>query len=171
MTVKSRRVAESRVTLSQLMGVTDANTLGNVHGGIIMMLCDEAGAMAAIKHARRPVVTVAVDSMRFYSAVNIGNLLTVTAEVTWVGRTSLETRVVVTAEDAMSAAVTHTNTAYFVYVALDEQGEPTEVPRLECVTAEETSRFTRGAERQARRLAERAQDSGPSNSSATVNGS
>lgn len=162
MTVKSRRVDESRVILTQLMGVTDANTLGNVHGGIIMMLCDEAGAMAAVKHARRPVVTVAVDSMRFYSAVNIGNLLTVTAEVTWVGRTSLETRVVVTAEDAMTGDVTHTNTAYFVYVALDGQGEPTEVPRLECVTEEEKARFERGAERQARRLEERAHDGGPS---------
>ncbi len=161
MVVKSRRVDESRVILTQLMGVTDANTLGNVHGGIIMMLCDEAGAMAAVKHARRPVVTVAVDSMRFYSAVNIGNLLTVTAEVTWVGRTSLETRVVVTAEDAMTGEVTHTNTAYFVYVALDEHGEPTEVPRLECVSPEEKLRFERGADRQALRLEERAHDTGP----------
>lgn len=158
MKVSSRRVAESRVILTQLMGVTDANTLGNVHGGIIMMVCDEAGAMAAIKHARQPVVTVAVDSMRFYSAVNIGNLLTVAAEVTWVGRTSLETRVVVTAENAMSGAVTHTNTAYFVYVALDDAGMPTEVPRLELVTDEERRRFERGAHRQARRLEERAHE-------------
>ena len=99
MNTKGRRVGDSRVTLTQAMGVTEANVLGNVHGGVIMKLCDEAGGMAAIKHARRPMVTVAVDSMSFHSPVHIGNLLTVKAEVTWVGRTSLETRLVVTSED------------------------------------------------------------------------
>ena len=73
--MNGRLVRESRVTLSQLMGVTDANTLGNVHGGIIMKLCDEAGGMSGTRYARRPVVTVSVDSMTFHSAVNIGNLL------------------------------------------------------------------------------------------------
>ena len=80
---------DSRVTLTSLMGPQDANTMGNVHGGVLMKLCDEAGGMAAIRHARRPVVTVTVDSMAFHSPVNIGNLVTVTAEVTWVGHTSL----------------------------------------------------------------------------------
>ena len=105
-----RRVSESRITFTQPMGLDMANVLGNVHGGIIMKICDEAGAFAAMKHARRPVVTVSVDSMSFHSAVNIGNLLTVEAEVTWVGRSSMETRILVTAEDLMSATVTHTNT-------------------------------------------------------------
>lgn len=114
-----KRPSDSQITLTQLMGPTDANTLGNVHGGFIMKLCDEAGGMAATKHARRPAVTVTVDSMGFHSPVHIGNLMTVRAEVTWVGRTSMETRVVVTAENVISGAVTHTNTAYFVYVALD----------------------------------------------------
>ncbi|MFN2188796.1 MAG: acyl-CoA thioesterase [Candidatus Promineifilaceae bacterium] len=140
------------MTLTQLMGPGAGNMLGNVHGGLVMKLCDEAGGMAASKYARRPAVTVAVDSMTFLSPVHIGELVTVAAEVTWTGRTSMETRVVVTSEDVISGEITHTNTAYFVYVALDDQGRSTPVPPLFPETDEEQERFERAAERQARRL-------------------
>ena len=152
-----KRPEASRVVLTQLMGPVDANALGNIHGGVLMKLCDEAGGMAATKHARRPAVTVVVDSMAFHSPVQVGDLVTVTAEITWVGRTSMETRVVVTAENVLSGEVTHTNTAYFVYVALDEKGKPTAVPRLMCETAEEQERFERAQARQKYRLEQRRQ--------------
>ena len=154
-----KRPFESQITLTQLMGPTNANTLGNVHGGLIMKLCDEAGGMAATKHARHPAVTVTVDSMNFHSPVHIGNLMTVRAEVTWVGRTSMETRVVVTAENVITGEVMHTNTAYFVYVALDENGRPVPVPSLILDTKEEQARFERAAQRQALRLQRRHQES------------
>ncbi len=154
---KVRTVQQSRVTLTQLMGPAEANTLGNVHGGTLMKLCDEAGGMAATRHARRPAVTVVVDSMAFHSPVNIGNLVTVSAEVTWVGRTSMETRIVVNAEDILTGEVTHTNTAYFVYVALDEAGRPARVPELLLETEEERQRNQRAAARQAYRLEQRRQ--------------
>jgi acyl-CoA hydrolase len=150
--MQGKRVAESRVILTQAMGPTDANVLGNVHGGIIMKLCDEAGGMAAIKHTRMPVVTVTVDSMTFHSPVHIGNLMTVTAEVTWTGTTSIETRVVVSAENLLTGEVTHTNTAFFVYVALDENGRPTRVPPLICESEEEKRRCREGEERRVKRL-------------------
>lgn len=156
--MEGKRPSESKVTLTQVMGPGNANTLGNVHGGLIMKLCDEAGGMTAAKHARRPSVTVAVDSMRFHSPVHIGNLMTVSAEISWVGRTSMETRVVVTAEDVLTGQVTHTNTAYFVYVALGEDGRPTAVPPLICETDEEKERFERAAQRQTYRLQQRNQD-------------
>jgi uncharacterized protein (TIGR00369 family) len=156
--MEGKRTDESRVTLTQLMGPQDANSLGNVHGGILMKLCDEAGGMAAAKHARHPSVTVAVDSMSFHSPVNIGNLVTVEAEVSWVGRTSMETRVVVAAEDVLTGEVTHTNTAYFVYVALDEDGRPTPVPSLICETPDEKARYRRAEERRQIRLQLRATD-------------
>ena len=150
--MEGKSAAESRVILTQLMGPQNANTLGNVHGGYIMKMCDEAGGMAASKHARRPCVTVTVDSMNFHSPVNIGNLMTVRAEVSWVGRTSLETRVVVSAENVISGEVTHTNTAYFVYVALGEDGRPTAVPPLRCDTEAEKAALNRAASRQKLRL-------------------
>ncbi len=140
------------VTLVHAMGPTEANTLGNVHGGIIMKICDEAGGIAAARFANRPAVTVAVDSMSFLSPVRIGNLLTATAEVTWVGRTSIETRVKVTAEEVLTGKITHTNEAFFVYVALDEEGRATAVPPLLCETEAEKKLYEQASERRALRL-------------------
>lgn len=148
---------ESKITLTQVMGPNTANSHGNVHGGIIMKICDEAGGMAAAKHARTLAVTVTVDSMSFLSPVHVGDLLTVKAVVTWVGRTSIETRVVVTAEKVITGEITHTNTAYFVYVALDEQAKPTPVPPLMLNSDKEKLSFERGANRQAYRLEQRKQ--------------
>ncbi|MFW6068283.1 MAG: acyl-CoA thioesterase [Chloroflexota bacterium] len=155
--VEGKRPAESRVVLTQLMGPGDANPLGNVHGGVLMKLCDEAAGMAATKHARRPSVTVVVDSMAFHSPVQVGDLVTVSAEITWVGRTSMEARVLVNAENVLTGAITHTNTAYFVYVALGEDGKPTPVPSLICESDEERERFQRAEERQKYRLEQRKQ--------------
>lgn len=156
--MEGKRPFESQIILTQLMGPTNANMLGNVHGGLIMKLCDEAGGMAATKHARHPAVTVTVDSMNFHSPVHIGEIMTVKAEVTWVGRTSMETRVVVTAENVISGEVTHTNTAYFVYVALDENGRPAAAPPLILESETEKARFERAAQRQAIRLQRLHQD-------------
>jgi acyl-CoA hydrolase len=150
--MQGKRPGDSAVTLTVVMGPGEANTLGNVHGGIVMKLCDEAAGMAAIKHAAHPAVTVAVDSMTFHSPVHIGNLVTVHAQLTWVGRTSMEIRVVVSAENVLTGKVTHTNTAYFVYVALDDGGKPTPVPPLILETEEEKERHARASERQKYRL-------------------
>jgi acyl-CoA hydrolase len=156
--MEAKTAESSQVTLTLLMGPSEANLLGNVHGGVIMKLCDEAGAMAAVKFARCQVVTVAVDSMSFHSPVHLGNLLTISAEVSWAGRTSLETRVVVTAEHVLTGEITHTNTAYIVYVALGEDGRPTPVPQLLCETEEQKTRFNRAVARQAHRLKLRQQE-------------
>ena len=123
-------IGASRVVISQVMGPTEANVYGNVHGGIIMKLVDEAGGVAALHHCRRPLVTVAIDSLSFLHPVRIGNLLTLRAEVTYVGRTSVETEVRVEAEDMLTGQVTHVASAFVVYVALDERGHPTPVPPL-----------------------------------------
>jgi uncharacterized protein (TIGR00369 family) len=140
------------ITLTQMMGPSEANIHGNVHGGLIMKLCDEAGAMAAMRYAQSEVVTVAVDSMSFLSPVHIGEMVTVTAEVTWTGRTSMEIRVKVTAEEVISGRITHTNAAYFVYVALASDGRPTPVPPLVCETPAEKLRQERAEQRRELRL-------------------
>jgi uncharacterized protein (TIGR00369 family) len=153
-----KAVAASRVTLSQLMQPEHANLRGDVHGGWIMKLVDEAGALAAMRHAQARVVTVAIDQMRFHEPIRIGDLVVLQAEVTYVGRTSLETRVQVIAEDPVTGARSHTNSAYVVYVALDESGRPKPVPALRTETDAESRRMAAGAERQAIRLAQRRQD-------------
>jgi acyl-CoA hydrolase len=129
-----------------------ANLLGNVHGGWVMKLVDEAGALACMRHAQRKVVTVAIDSMTFREPIRIGDLVILNAEVSYTGRTSLEAAVEVIAENPITGEQTHTNTAYLVYVALDDEGRPTSVPALEAETMEERQKIQRGLERQARRL-------------------
>jgi acyl-CoA hydrolase len=148
-------VSASRVTLAQLMGPQEANLQGNVHGGHIMKLMDEAGGSAAIRHAQRPAVTVAVDQVLFREPVHLGDLVTLVAELTYIGRTSMEVRLEVTAQNLLSGLVKHTNTAYFVYVALDEHGRPTPVPPLLLETPDEQRRWQAGQQRQALRLAQR----------------
>ena len=127
----SRESNESAITLQQLMLPEHANQLGVVHGGVVMKAVDETGAICAMRHTRRPCVTVYVDSMEFHSPVQVGQLLRCHARVTWTGRTSLEVSVNVEAEDIIAGKVTQTNSAHVVYVALDESGRPAEVPSLQ----------------------------------------
>ncbi len=155
-TEMGRTVAESRVQLVQFMRLEHANALGNVHGGEIMKLVDEAGALAAMRHARTVVVTVAMDSMTFTEPIRIGAVLTVSAELTYVGSTSMEAQVEVIAENPITGERKHTNTAYLVYVALDEAGRPKRVPPLIATTEEERTRLAAGAARQAERKRRRA---------------
>jgi acyl-CoA hydrolase len=133
----------------------DANLHGNVHGGVIMKLMDEAGAAAAIRHSLRPVVTVAVDQVLFREPIHLGNLVTLNAQLTYTGRTSMEVQIEVTAQNLLTGEHTHTNTAYFVYVALDEAHHPTPVPPLQLETDDERQRWAAAQERQRYRLAQR----------------
>jgi acyl-CoA hydrolase len=129
-----------------------ANLLGNVHGGWIMKLVDEAGALACMRHAQRRVVTVAIDSMVFRQPIRIGDLVILEGEVTYAGRTSMEAVVQVTAENPITGEQTNTNTAYLVYVALDDTGRPTPVPPLKAETVEQQQRMDQARARQERRL-------------------
>ena len=151
----SKQAESSRITLSQLMQPEHANLRGDVHGGWIMKLADEAGALAAMRHSQCRVVTVAIDQMMFHEPIRIGDLVTLEAIVTYVGRSSMETRVQVVAEDPVSGERSHTNTAYLVYVALDERGRPTRVPELVAGSELEKKRMREGEKRQAYRLAQR----------------
>jgi acyl-CoA hydrolase len=148
----SKPIRASRITLSQLMHLEHANLLGNVHGGWIMKLVDEAGALACMRHAQRKVVTVAIDSMVFRQPIRIGDLIILNAEVSYAGRTSMEAEVNVIAENPVTGERTYTNTAYLVYVALDDYGRPTTVPGLKAETEDEQRRMEKAQERQERRL-------------------
>ncbi|HET9912136.1 MAG TPA: acyl-CoA thioesterase [Anaerolineales bacterium] len=147
-----KTISASRITISQLMHPEHANLLGNVHGGWIMKLVDEVGALACMRHAQRKAVTVAIDSMTFRQPIKIGDLVILNAEVTYTGRTSMEVTVEVLAENPVTGEQTHTNTAYLVYVALDDDGRPTAVPPLQAETEEDKQKMKQAQERQGRRL-------------------
>jgi len=153
--LEPRSVRASRISIAQLMQPEHANNLGHVHGGWIMKLVDEAGALAFMRHAGRRVVTVAIDSMVFRQPIRIGDLVILEAEVTFVGRTSGEVEVQVVAENPVTGERTHTNTAYLVYVALGDDGKPTAVPPLKAETEAEKLRLEAARERQNYRLQNR----------------
>ncbi len=120
-----------------------------------MKLVDEAGALACMRHAQRRVVTVAIDSVVFNHPIRLGDLVLLTAELTRVGRTSMEVEVQVDSENPITGERLRTNTAYAVYVALDENGRPVPVPALLAETEDERQRQAEAQERQARRLREK----------------
>jgi uncharacterized protein (TIGR00369 family) len=148
----SERAAADELTLAQVMLPEDANPRGNIHGGTLMKLADTAGGVCAARHARARVVTVVVDSMTFERPVYVGNLVVVHACVTWTGRTSIETEVIINAEDVMTGEVRHISTAYFVYVATNADGLPTPVRPLEVTSPAQRRRWDEAERRRAVRL-------------------
>jgi len=141
--------------MAVLMLPSDANPFGQVHGGTIMKLVDTAAAVAAHRHARSLVATVAMDEMSFLAPVEVGDLVTLRACVNAVWRTSMEVGVRVEAENLMTGRVTHTSSAFLVFVALDEQRHPREVAPLVPRTSEEQRRMEAAEVRRAQRLARR----------------
>jgi acyl-CoA hydrolase len=153
--MEPKPAADSNAVLIRWMGVSDANSAGFVHGGIVMKLCDEAAAIAAIRHAGRRVVTAAMDRMTFIDPVHIGCLLTCSARVNAVWNTSMEVGVRVEAEDPRTGEKHHTSTAYLTMVALDEEGKPAQVPPLEVSSDAEIRRQREAELRRRNRLTER----------------
>jgi len=137
------------------MGIADANNAGNVHGGVIMHLCDEVAGIAAVRHSGSRVVTAAMDRMSFRHPVFVGQLVTVKATVNAAWRSSMEVGVRVESENVRTGEIVHTSTAYLTMVAVDEHGTPAPVPPL-TVESEVEQRRQREAElRRQNRLAER----------------
>jgi acyl-CoA hydrolase len=155
--MEGKPVSESTAVLARLMGIGDANSAGNVHGGTVMKLSDEAAGIAAIKHSRQRVVTAAMDRMTFLVPIRIGELVTFTATVNAAWRTSMEVGVRVQSENPRSGEVRHTNTAYLTMVALDDDGNPAPVPPVIPSTPTEQRRMRDAELRRANRLAERAE--------------
>ncbi len=156
--MEPRTPSQSSSVLVRWMGLTDASAAGNVHGGTVMRLCDEAAGLAAIKHSRCRVVTAAMDRMTFLYPVFVGDLLTFSATVNAVWRTSMEVGVRVDAENPRTGERRHTSTAYLTMVALDdEHGRPTPAPPLQPETEVERRRQRDAELRRKNRLAERDQ--------------
>jgi acyl-CoA hydrolase len=139
------------------MGLTDANSAGFVHGGVVMHLCDEAAGLAALRHSGRRIVTAAMDRMTFLHPVHVGELLTCRAKVNAVWRTSMEVGVRVEAENVRDGEIRHSSTAYLTMVAVGDDGRPLAVPPLLTETEDEERRQREAELRRANRLDERDQ--------------
>ncbi len=134
----------------------DVNLLGTVHGGVVMKLVDDVAGAAAARHSHGSAVTVAMDEMVFLRPVRIGDLIHAHAQVNWAGRTSMEVGVRVTAERwNETQPAEHVASAYLVFVAVDEENTPREVPPVAPETDVDRNRFTEAEIRRANRLARR----------------
>jgi acyl-CoA hydrolase len=136
----AHRPEQTISVLTYRTGVGDANIAGNVHGGQIMKLCDDAAAIAATRLAGGRVVTAAVDGMRFRSPVHVGDVITLRSTVNAVWRTSMEVGVRVDSEDLTNGETRHTLSAYFTMVALDGDEKALPLPPLEPATADDERR-------------------------------
>jgi uncharacterized protein (TIGR00369 family) len=152
--LKGKGVSASRVKLAQLMQPQHSNNPGNVHGGLIMRLMDEAGALSCMRHAQSRVVTVAVDQMMFRQPIRLGDLVTLTSEVSYAGRTSMEAQIDVTAENPVTGECVYTNSGFFVYVALGDDDRPVVVPHLIPENEAQRQRMIKGQARKEYRISQ-----------------
>ncbi|MCH7494664.1 MAG: acyl-CoA thioesterase [Candidatus Marinimicrobia bacterium] len=138
--------------MAEIVLPNDANPLGNMLGGKVMHLIDIAASMSAMRLCRKPVVTVSVDSLDFRYPIKVGHMILLKASVNYTHRTSMEVGVRVESENPLTGKRYHTSSAYLTFVALDEQGKPTEVPAVVPETEEEKERFKAAELRRAYRM-------------------
>ena len=157
--VEARPASASRISLAIITEPNQANAFGTIHGGVLLKLADECGAVSALRHAGKgQITTAAIDSMMFLGPVYVGERVEIVAEVTYVGRTSIEARVEIFAEPYDRAEPRRVAVGYGLYVALDEQvRRPRPVPPLLIETEADRIRFEQARARQAIRLAHRAE--------------
>ncbi|MBI4422326.1 MAG: acyl-CoA thioesterase [Elusimicrobia bacterium] len=147
-----RTVSASRTMLADLMSPPDANNNGTVFGGRVLQMVDKAAGVCAMRHAGKPCVTVAMERVEFLVPIQLGAVVSVEAQVNYVGRTSMEIGVEVYAEYVGQGGRKHTNSCLVTMVAVDRRGKPSPVPRLCLETPEERERaFAAEARRKARR--------------------
>ena len=144
-----------RVSLTLLAGQAHVNLLGNVHGGEVMRLVDSTAGAVAQRHSGGPAVTAAMDEMAFLAPVHVGDILRASAQVNWAGRTSMEVGVRVESEPWNQAGTdpVHVASAYLVFVAIDAEGRPRQIPALLPEAPEEVRRMREAEIRRAHRLA------------------
>jgi acyl-CoA hydrolase len=157
--MSAKRASESATEMVQVVLPNDANPLGFILGGTVMHLIDIAGAIASFRHSRRRVVTAAVDDLVFLHPIKVGDLIILNARVTCTFKTSLEVRVDVFSEEALTGVRQLTSRAFLTFVAVDEHGARVEVPPLLVDTPEEQLICNQAQSRREVRLQRRAQTS------------
>jgi acyl-CoA hydrolase len=153
--LQGKTVSETSVVLVQKMTPQDANLAGNVHGGVIMRLIDDAAYVVATRHCRCNTVTASIDRMDFHNPIYVGDLVSLKASLNLVGKTSMEIGVRVDSENLKTGESSHGVSAYLTYVALDKNGKPAPVPPLILETGEDKRRNTEAKARRRVRLEQR----------------
>lgn len=145
--IMEKRPSDSKIITSEVVWPHKANIAGNMHGGEIMKMMDSTAYASSRRYANSNTVTARVDELQFHSPVYIGDLITCTAEVVYVGRSSMQVKVIVEVESLECKDVCYRRralSAYFTMVALDEDNKPVQVPSLIIETDEERANYEEG---------------------------
>lgn len=143
---------QAELSMSVLMTPDMANFAGNVHGGTILRLLDQAAFACASQYSGSYVVTLSVDQVLFKEPIHVGELVTFLASVNFVGKTSMEIGIRVEAQNIQQRTIRHTNTCYFTMVAVDEHRKPKAIPPLVIENAVQQCRFEAAEHRKKSRL-------------------
>ncbi len=146
-----RTVGESATEMVQVVLPNDTNIFGNVLGGRVMHWIDLVGAMVALRHCRRPVVTASMERLDFLSPIKLGDLVILKALLTMVGKTSMEVQVEVFSEEPLTGLRRHTSSAFLTFVCLDKAGNPAPAPPLILETPDEKKRLQNAEKRRKQR--------------------
>lgn len=145
--LQPKHVKDSIASMTALMTPQDQNFLGYVFGGVILKLMDQIAYVSAARHSDSYCVTASFDRVDFKEHIHVGELITLKSSVNYVGKTSMEIGIRVEAEDPKTGKIRHTNSSYVTMVAIDEHGDPREVPPIKPETADEKRRYKEGEER------------------------
>jgi acyl-CoA hydrolase len=154
-------LAESRTEMTEMLLPNETNILGRAMGGVVLHWMDICAAIASMRFAGRQTVTASMDNVDFVSPIDLGEVATVEAYVFATGRTSVDVKVEVRAEDPKAGGSRLTTSSFFTFVALDDSGRPTAVPDLECPTDAEAALRDEGIEErrdQLRQVADRLEE-------------
>ncbi|MGN6264519.1 MAG: acyl-CoA thioesterase [Ginsengibacter sp.] len=150
--MNAKKPSESLIVMTELVLPNDTNLFDNLMGGRLMYWMDIAAALSGSKHCGAPVVTASVDNISFTNPIKLGNVVHIQAKVTRAFNTSMEIYLKVWGEDIMQQYKYPSNQAYYTFVALDPQGKPRPVPKIEPETAEETELYEGALRRRQLRL-------------------
>ncbi|PIB37516.1 acyl-CoA thioesterase [Reichenbachiella sp. 5M10] len=144
--------AESQVIMTELVLPNDTNTLNNLMGGRLLHLMDIASAVCAQRHSSSIVVTASVDNVSFSQPIALGEVVTLKAKVTRAFNSSMEVFIAVTAENIPEGKIKQSNSAYYTFVAVDDEGKPRPVPEVEPQTESEKVHYEGALRRRQLRL-------------------
>jgi len=148
----SKKVADSKTIMTQTVFPNDVNNNGTLYGGRLLDWIDTIAGIVAKRHCRSSVVTASIDSLNFLNPIQQRDIVTLEGWVNYVGRTSMEIEVRVISEDPITSDTRKTCRAFLTYVAVNDDGDPIEVPRLDLINDDERKRAELANKRRAQRL-------------------
>jgi acyl-CoA hydrolase len=137
MTDDTATLTSSYTEMTEMLLPNDTNALGRALGGAVLHWMDICGAIASLRFSNQAVVTASMDHVDFKAPIDLGEIVVIEAYVYDTGQTSINVKVDVRAEDPREGETRETTSSFLTFVAINDDGKPTEVPKLVCETENE----------------------------------